>query len=306
MKAISNLYFSVCISRFALVFAFLMINDIAIAQIYGLKFQSHDVVLDKRTELNLSPEDLLSFHNEFEISFDYNIYLSKLPNNSGLFGYVFRIISLENKNIDLLISPTPSINLNLVIGRTDSIIHIGSISNALDGWVNLRVKFLLNEDRLIFYTPDSFYVQNNVGFKKEDSFRIVFGANDYENFKTSDVPSMIIKDIRIFEEGNLKYYWPLDEEQGNRAESRLNKAVAFVNNPVWIKNNHSKWETRYQDEIKGNVLVTSDHENGRIFIVGESELLIYSAQENTVQTVKYPDKSISINNDFYSIYQQSR
>jgi two-component SAPR family response regulator len=302
MKAKSNLFFSVYIFRFLIVIALFMISDNAFAQIYGLKFQSHDVVLDKRTELNLSPENLLSFHNEFEISFDYNIYLSKLPNNSGLFGYVFRIISLDNNNIDLLISPTPSVNLNLVIGRTDSIIHIGSISNALDGWVNLRIKFLLNEDRLIFYTPDSFYVQDNVGFKKEDSFRIVFGANDYENFKTSDVPSMIIKDIRISEEGKLKYHWPLDEEQGNIAENRLNKTVALVKNPIWLKNNHCKWETRHQVEVKGNLMVVSDSENGKIYIVGDRELNIYSAQENIIQSVKYNNKSISINSDYYSIY----
>ncbi|MCX6326905.1 MAG: hypothetical protein NT144_09715 [Bacteroidia bacterium] len=302
MKANSKFYYFVFIFRHALLIALFMISDNAFPQIYGLKFQNHDVVLDKRTELNLSPDRFLNFNGEFEISFDFNIYLLKPNDYSGLFGYIFRIISRENNNIDLLISPNPTINLNLVIGRTDSVIHIGSINNALDGWINLRVKFLLNEDRLIFYTPDSFYVQENVGFKRDDSFRIIFGANDYGNFKTSDVPSMIIKDIRISEEGNLKYHWPLDEEEGNKAGNRLNKAVALVKNPIWIKNNHCKWETRYQDEINGYVLVASDNENGKIFLVGDRELLIYSAQENIIQSVKYLDKSISINNNFSSIY----
>ncbi|HUX55653.1 MAG TPA: kelch repeat-containing protein [Bacteroidales bacterium] len=279
-----------------------MINDIAFAQIYGLKFQSHGVVLDKRTELNLSPDGFLNFHDEFEISFDYTIYLSKPNDYSEVFGYILRVISRENKNIDLIISPTPEINLNLINGKNDSIIHIGSLNNALDDWINLRVKFLLNEDRLIFYTPDSFYVQENVGFKRNDSFKIIFGANDYENFKTSDVPSMIIRDIRISEEGNLKYHWPLDEEVGNKAESRLNKAEAHVKNPVWLKYNHRKWVNIFQDEIEGNVLLASDSEKGKIFILGEKELLIYSAQENTIQSVKYIDKSISINGDFYSVY----
>ncbi|MCK7532007.1 MAG: hypothetical protein MZV63_13770 [Marinilabiliales bacterium] len=179
---------------------------------------------------------------------------------------------------------------------------MGPVTSALDSWVNLRVKFLLNEDRLIFYTPDSFYVQKDVGFKRDDSFRIIFGANDYANFKTSDVPSMNIKDIRISEEGKIKYHWPLDEEEGTRAESRLNNAEALVKNPIWIKNNHSRWETRYQDEIKGYVLVACDKENGRIFFVGDRELLIYSAQENAVQPVKYLDKSITITNNYYAIY----
>ena len=302
MKSNSKRYQFIFIFMLALFFALFMINDKAFAQIYGLKFQSRDVVQDKRTGLELSPGSLLSFNNEFEISFDCNIYLSTPNVYSGLFGYIFRIISTDNKNVDLVISPTPTRSLNLIIGRTGSLVNLGLIDNAINGWVNFRVKFLLNEDRLIFSTPDSFYVQENIGFKRNDSFKIFFGVNEYGNFKTSDVPPMIIRDIRISEEGNLKYHWPLDEEQGNTAKSRLNNAKAGVKNPLWVKRYHSKWESRYQDEIKGNVLLASDIENGRIFIVGENELSIYSAQENTVQSVKYLDKSISISNDFYSIY----
>jgi hypothetical protein len=55
MKAKSNLHNSVYILRLALVFALFLINEVVFAQIYGLKFQSPDVVLDKRTGLNLSP-----------------------------------------------------------------------------------------------------------------------------------------------------------------------------------------------------------------------------------------------------------
>ena len=302
MKANSKLYQFTFIFRLALLLALFMISDNVISQIYGLKFQGRNVVQDKRTGLELAPGSLLSFNNEFEISFDCNIYLSTPNVYSGLFGYIFRIISSDNKNVDLVISPTPARSLNLIIGSTDSLINLGLIDNAINGWVNFRVKFLLNEERLIFYTPDSFYVQENIGFRRNDSFKIFFGVNEYGNFKTADVPPMIIRDIRISEEGNLKYHWPLDEEQGNTAKSTLNNAEAGLKNPLWVKRYHSKWESRYQDEIKGNVLLATDIENGRIFIAGENELLIYSAQESTVHSVKYLDKSISISNDFSSIY----
>lgn len=302
MKAKSNAYFSVFFFRLALLFALLMINEIAFAQIYGLKFQSHGCVLDKRTELNLSPDGYLNFQDEFEISFDYSIYLSKPNNYSEVFGYILRIISRENNNIDLIISPTPSINLNLVNGKNNSIIHIDSLGNALDGWVNLRIKFLLNEDRLILYTPDKFYVQKNVGLKKDDSFKIIFGANDYRNFMTSDVPSINIKEIRISERGKLVYHWPLDEEKGNIAEDRLSKRIAIVKNPTWLKNNHQVWESRYQNEINGFILVASDNENEKIFLVGDKELYIYSARENDLQSIKYQDKPLFLTAICTAIY----
>ncbi len=288
--------------RLIQLFAFVIIYNVALSQTYGLKFQSHDVVLDKRTELNLSPDQFLNFRDEFEISFDYRINFQKPNDNSGFFGYVFRVISQENYNIDLLITPTPSIKLNLVIGKNDSIIQIDFPDNAIDNWASLRVKFLLNEDRLIFYTQDNFYVQENIGLKSDDSFKIIFGANDYENFKTSDVPSMSIKDIRIFENGKLKYHWPLDEEKGNIVKNRLSKKVAQVKNPSWLKNNHQAWETRYLDEIGGLLLIASDNENGEVFLVGRNELFIYSAFENNIRSIKYQNRPLSLNSDYTAIY----
>ena len=257
------------------------------AQTYGLKFQSHDVILDQRTEFDLSPDKFLKFNGEFEISFDYKINLFKPNDYSGLFGYIFRVISKENNNIDLLMTPTPAILLNLVIGKSNSVVQVGSPQNAIDNWVSLRVKFLLNEDRIIFYTADTFYVKDNIGLKNDDSFKIIFGANDYKNFKTSDVPSISVKDVRIFEKGKLEYHWPLDEDNGNIAHNRLTKKNAYVKNPSWLKNNHQAWQTLFQSEIKGTIITAADPENGNIFLIGVRELMVYSSLKNTIQTIKY-------------------
>lgn len=276
--------------------------EIAFSQTYGLKFQAHEVVLDKRTELNLSPDEFFNFHDEFEISFDYKIERINPNDNSGLFGYFFRIISSDNNNIDLLITPTPTIKLNMVIGKTNSIIQVGSPIKAFDSWVNLRIKFLLNEDRLIFYTPDTFYVHENIGLKNNFLYKIIFGANDYANFKTSDVPSMSIKEVRISEKGKLKYHWPLDEEKGNVAENRLSKTIATVKNPAWLKNSHQAWEPKYENEIEGNILIAADTENGKIFMVGNKELSVFSARESSIRSVKFRNKPNFSIADYEGIY----
>lgn len=302
MIAKSNVNRFAPIFRLILFFAFVIITDSAFSQTYGLKFQSHDVVLDKRTELDLSPDKFLKFNTEFEISFDYKIDLFKPNDYSGLFGYIFRVISRSNTNVDLLITPTPAIFLNLVIGKSNSIVQVGSPNKAIDNWINLRVKFLLNEDRLIFYTPDTFYVQDNIGLKSDDSFKLIFGANDFENFKTSDVPSMCIKDVRIFEKGKLEYHWPLDEEKGDFANNSLSNVSGTVKNPSWLKNNHQAWKALYRDEIRGNILVACDNSNGKIFIIGETELLVYSAQGNNIQSIKYRNNPPAFSADLKAIY----
>src|SRR5450432_4857699 len=77
---------------------FLFLNVCGYGQSYGLTFNSHEVVLEKRTSLDISPDDSICFSKNFELGFDINY----LPNHKTYFGYVLRIISNGDHNIDLI------------------------------------------------------------------------------------------------------------------------------------------------------------------------------------------------------------
>lgn len=278
---------------------FLIYAPNAFAQSYGLKFQGQDVTLDKRTELDLTPNEFLEFQDEFEISFDYKIDLIK-PNS--IFGYVFRIINRENYNVDLLSTPSPDIKLNLVVGKRNSIIPVNYPVNAINNWINLRIKFILSEERMILYTPDTFYVQDRIGFKKQDAFKIIFGANDYYQFKTTDVPSINIRNIKLLEKGSLKYHWYLDEIEGAIATDKIKKQKATIKNPIWLKLRHQCWQADFSTDVAGPLMVAFDEENEKVFMVGSDELLIYSAENNNTQQVKYQNKPLFINTSYKAIY----
>jgi len=275
--------------RILLVFVILLIGFVfhtlpISAQTFGLKFKGQDVTLDKRTELNLTPDNYLSFQNEFEVSFDFKLDLN---NPNFVFGYVVRIINEENFNVDLLTAPSPNLSLNVVVGKNNSIVPIQYSASAISNWLNLRVKFLLSEDRMVFYMPDTFYVQDNVGFKEKDNFKIIFGANDFGQFKTSDVPSMNIKNIRLSENGKQKYFWLLDEDSGNTANDKLKRIEAKVKNPIWLKQSHHSWQNQMNEEISGNVIYANDPASGRVFLIAENGLTIYSAEDNKTTQVDY-------------------
>jgi hypothetical protein len=272
------------------------------AQIYGLKFQGQDVTLDKRTELNLTPDGFLKFQGEFEISFDYKIERI-IPNST--FGYVFRIISSENYNVDLLSTPSPTLRLNIVSGKNNSYMPVVFPPNLIGKWINLRIKFLLDEDRLIFYTPDSFYVSEGIGFKKKDEFKIIFGANDFNQFKTTDVPSISIKDLQLSENGILRYSWPLSDFEGNVSIDKIKGHEALIKNPVWLKMTHQIWQSEYEKEFDGSIIVAFDEKNERIFMVGADELWIFSANGSSISEVRY-NKNININpNGSNAIYNST-
>lgn len=265
-------------------------------QTYGLKFQGQIVTLDNRTELNLTPDGFLKFQDEFEISFDYKIERI-IPGET--FGYVFRVINSENNNVDLISAPRPVQRLNVVTGINNSYVPVDFPENLVGKWINLRIKFLLTDDRLVFYTPDSFYVSEGIGFRKKDEFKIIFGANDFNQFKTTDVPSMSIRNLQISENGVLKYAWRLDETTGFISRDRINKQEAHVKNPVWLKFTHQIWQSELEKEIDGPGMVACDNNSERIFIVGTDGLWIYSATDNKIKQIRY-NKKLNLKQNTYN------
>ena len=112
------------------------------AQSYGLTFNSHEVVLEKRTSLDLSPEDSLCFAKNFELGFDINF----LPGHQIYFGYVLRIVSTDNQNIDLILTRKPALSRSLPgrISRASVLpptardyIRSGTISTSNSTWRNM-------------------------------------------------------------------------------------------------------------------------------------------------------------------------
>ncbi|WP_319589338.1 kelch repeat-containing protein [uncultured Draconibacterium sp.] len=272
------------------------------SQTYGLKFNAYNFSLDRRTELDLCPDEFFKLQDEFEISFDYKITRIQSNSNAGFFGYVFRVINSEDKNIDLLSTPTPDIGLNLVVGESNTIIPAQYPLEYINNWIRLRIKFLLSEDRLIFYTPDTFYVHENVGFRQNEEVKIVFGANDYKHFKNSDVPSMTIKDLKILEKGKVKYHWELNEKEGNKALDKINGRWAIVKNPSWEVLNHQNWQKIFEHELKGEISVAVDNEHGDVFMLGKDDFTEYSTLKNNISKTKYTNVPAFYDRNFRTIY----
>ena len=281
-----------------------MSNEVS-GQSYGLKFNGKNYSLDNRTGLNLSPDGYLSFQNDFEISFDHKASRINSNSNNGLFGYVLRVVNRDNYNIDVLSSAkngNRGFELNIVLGKLDSIVPIQFPKSSVEKWMQLKIKFNLSEDQIVFYTPDTIYTQKNIGFKKKDDFKILFGANDFKQFKTSDVPSMSIRDIKITEHGKLTYHWPLNNKNTTIASDQILEQKALVKNPDWLNLRHQNWQSTYENEIKGQMMVTNNNENGDIYIVGSNELTIFSALTNRTKKIAYKNFPPFLQHELRPIY----
>jgi Kelch motif len=244
------------------------------SQSYGLTFNSHENVLEKRTSLDISPDDSICFSKNFELGFDINY----LPNHRTYFGYILRIISNGDHNIDLIYHQK-SHSFKVINGEIFSNISFTVDSPRLyREWNRMNLKFNLENQTIRFEVNGKLVGTCNTPLNFR-CFKFLWGANDYQKYKTRDIPPMQLKDIKIYENGTLKYYWPLNEVSGNTEYDGVSKQLAKIKNPAWLKPKYQKWELLNSFTLNGYGAVAFDPKTDKIFITGSDSLAVFPINE---------------------------
>lgn len=252
------------------ILAVLLLHVSGFAQSHGLTFNSHEVVLEKRTSLDLSSGDSLCLAKKFELGFDINF----IPGHQIYFGYIVRVISNDNQNIDLIFNQR-SASFNVIIGE-----NFSGISFRIDSlqlykqWNKVSFQFDL-ESHMLHVGVNGKIAGSSSMPAIGNCFRFLLGANDFQKFTTRDIPPMQIRDIRIFEGGKVKYFWPLDETSGDTSYDRVNRQIATVKNAVWIRPKYQKWELLSSFTINGYAGVAYDAKHDKLYVAGSDSLGVY-------------------------------
>jgi len=247
-------------------------------QSYGLGFMSHETIQDKRTSLDLSPGKALCFNENFDVSFDLSFFQNRLI----YYGYILRIIENDQRNIDIIYNTSADRNcFNVVIGGRLSKIELKIDRNTLcNQWNNIRIRFDLNNDRLILFSGKQSFVETGLHFKKNSCYKIVFGANNYKPFQTTDVPPMKLRDIRISQNNKTKYNWPLSEMSGLAAHEVISQKSATVVNPLWMLAKHHDWQLAQSLTVNGIASTAFNPQKETLYIVGSDSLYSYTVNDS--------------------------
>jgi len=290
-------FFKIVVSIFLLVVIF---SQDSYCQSYGLGFQSHEVVQEKRTSLDLSPGKTLCFDENFDISFDMSFY----PNRTIYFGYIIRIIENDNRNIDLVYNAQATKNhFNLIVGDklTKTVFDIDP-KLLFNQWNKLTIKFDYDHDRIIFSSGRNTFIENNIHLKKNSCYKVLFGVNNYKQFQTTDIPPMKLRDIRISQNGVLKYNWPLNEELGQIAHELYAQNDGGVTNPLWITALHHDWQPGQSILVNGVASVAFDAKNEMVYVVGSDSAYRYAAGNSQWSALPYSSGKIILNQGNQSIF----
>lgn len=262
------------------------------AQSYGLGFYSHEVVQDQRTGLDLSPGETLCFRNNFEIAFDLALFTS----HRDYYGYVLRLVADNNENIDLIYDKNAKENsrFKVVIGGQFSNIAFDIPESAIfSKWNALKLGFDY-ERKLLKITSGGRTYQTAMKLKKNSCFKILFGANEYLDYKTTDVPPMKIRNVSITEAGAKKYFWPLNEYEGSVANEEMAGRNGLALKPLWIKKLHYDWQPLLSTVVDGPASVAFDAKKEILNIIADDSLISYQVKNARSVTREYASGKMNL------------
>ncbi|MDR3061263.1 MAG: hypothetical protein LBU57_04005 [Dysgonamonadaceae bacterium] len=242
--------------------------------------------------MDLTPEKPLKFPKGFSMEFDI-----KLNSDIENFGYIFRILGNDSLNIDLISDVKVWDSYLMIIGKNTLLqFSIYDIPNYVaDEWIKVKLSFNPVKNRITLnFNGNSKSVYYNL--KEISEYNIFFGGSTNKKFSITDVPPMIVKNIRIFnEKQDLVRNWELGKHGYNCVYDSCKNDKASVLNPLWVIDNHAKWKkvkTLLVPEIYQQIAF--DRHRARVFIVKNNRILVYHVKNGQTDTLSV--KGVPFNN----------
>jgi two-component SAPR family response regulator len=279
------------------------------AQSYGLGFYSHEVVQDKRTTLELSLNNVTAKDN-LDVSFD----LSFIPNRQIYFGYLLRLVGDDKQNIDLVYDNQANTkHFKIIIGEKLSRISFNIDEKVLfNNWSRLRLLIDFKNDKLTLFVGQKAYSESGVHLKQSTNYKLLFGANAYRQYQTTDLPPFKLRDVRVSQNDKLLSCWPLSEYQGDIAQETVNQNDGKVINPLWIRSRHRNWQIEKELTVSGTASLAFDPATETVYMITADSLFSYAANSTTpLKSAVYSagkqqlipgDQALFNNNKLYYLY----
>jgi DNA-binding SARP family transcriptional activator len=246
------------------------------AQSYGLGFYSHEVVQDKRTTLDLSLGNV-SPKDNLEISFD----LSFMPNHEIYFGYILRIVDDNKQNIDLVYDNQANTrHFKIIIGERLSKISFNIDDKQLfERWNKLRLLIDYKNDKITIFSGRESFSESGVHLQQSRNYKLLFGANAYRQYQTTDLPPLKLREVNVIQSGKLLANWPLNEWEGCVANESVNQNNGTITNPLWMKARHRNWQMEKEFTVPGDASLAFDATNEVVNIISQDSLATFSVNK---------------------------
>ncbi|MDR0866708.1 MAG: hypothetical protein LBO74_17505, partial [Candidatus Symbiothrix sp.] len=255
---------------------------------YGLFIKAAPTVNTQRTSLVLENNTPLKLDKK-ETTLSFDMYIRK----EYVFGIVSRIITNKNENIDLMLTVNDEKHHPILVVNESA--HTMKQEIVMEEWIPVSIT-LSKEKEAIILTYGEEVLSIPYVLSGASHARISFGVCNFESFGSTDIASVNIKNVKIFNAGELKRYWKLKEHLRDGVLDSISGIPAIAINPQWIVDINSAWKKVYTDRVLLNTQVAFD-EQSRFYIVSpdSKQMNVFDTHTGTTNTILVASGCIASN-----------
>ncbi|GHU70605.1 hypothetical protein FACS189413_11170 [Bacteroidia bacterium] len=205
----------------------------------------------QKTSLILENNSPVVLGKETSVSFQM------LVRDEYMFGLVVRMVTNQNENIDLMLTVTETFRHPILV--INEFAHAVREAIVADEWIPVEITFNKGTNEIILdYAGRRLNISHDLS--RTSDVRISFGTCSFKSFESTDIASVNIRDVKIFQDGALKRYWKLKEHRQNIVLDSVAQTAAVATNPLWLIDIHSTWKKIYSGELPFNTQITLDNQ----------------------------------------------
>ncbi|MDR2627016.1 MAG: hypothetical protein LBC40_03165 [Dysgonamonadaceae bacterium] len=202
------------------------------------------------------------------------------------FGYVFRIIGQNDQHIDFLLN-MHSLTIVNSSGKVLADHPLEEINGFYPSFFPVSILLDIKNNRMDISIGEKKFSPTIPYIKDFKEVHIVFGRCNYSQLQTSDVPKIIVKDIRINSvKGKPLFYWKLFKHTPEGVNDELKQHPALVENPKWLLDDHAVWKKQLSFHAYKNPQTAYNPDENCIAIFDKEYFYSYNTQTHTLTKTK--------------------
>ena len=257
------------------------LNSIAQLPEYGLHIQSYPLQNSEFTSMALEDGKPIDTKGE-KVTLNFNLWIR--PDN--VFGTVFRIITNDNKNIDLMYSVGEN-DRRFPILVTGDAVHPIQKEARRETWVSVSLTFDPKDGNITVLYDSTQINVNYPALIGAQEIRIAFGYCPFEDFVLDDVASVNLKDISL-KRGNQEIrLWKMARHNGDICYDETSHKPASGKNTQWIIDQYITWKKIYSQHFATSPSIAFDPTVATFYIANDNKrLYVFHADEKMTDSIR--------------------
>ena len=270
---------------------------------YGLHMQSWPNPTSEFTSIALEGGNSIKIDND-----KTTLKFKLLNRDEFLFGVIFRIVTDQNKNIDLMYSvdesdvPFP----NLIIG---DVVYPISKELKKGSWLDVSLTLDPKKKSVILEYDDEELIVHTAAIDDTQEIRIFFGVCPLTNYDLDNIASVNIKDIRISQKDKNIREWDMRFHQGDTCYDNIYSSPATTQNGQWLIDNHIVWNLLQKKDFDATPSIAFDPNKAIFYMTHDgNSISTFDCKERKESYIKVNGGcfATTYHNNLYFIPEQNK